>query len=459
MALTVAAVSYILSEAITFPGRAMGRARRATASRRARSGRSRAGHGSACWPVRPRATPCCWGMNNGMATNSIDLGGVVRWRRMTFGAGPRGARGNCTALLLAASFALGAARVAAAQSTVVGWGLQNFDSVSSDRRDYVQIAAGEPHTLALAADGTIVAFGRDTEGQASPPLPPAGTVYLRIAAGEHHSLALRSDGVLVGFGADHFSGPPPHIAQPPVGTYVTAFAAGIDHTLLLLSNGTVLALGLQQLCSVPPLPPMTTYTRIAAGALHSVALRSDNVLVAWGDNSLGQLNVPVIPSGLSCLQIDAGDNHSVALLSDGSARSWGTSPGTPLPNINALGAYVEVAAGGGNTMARLASGAVVVFGDCSHHACTVPSLPAGVAFTAIAAGQNHCVALRSDGGITCWGQNQYGQTGVPPRNGAGIVQLARGADFGVARLDDGRVIAWGGDENLRIDVPAFPGNR
>ena len=61
--------------------------------------------------------------------------------------------------------------------------------------DYVAIAAGERHSLALKSDGSIVGWGDDRYGQAS---PPTGTDYVATAAGEWHSLALKSDGSIVG---------------------------------------------------------------------------------------------------------------------------------------------------------------------------------------------------------------------------------------------------------------------
>ncbi|HMX29772.1 MAG TPA: RCC1 domain-containing protein, partial [Blastocatellia bacterium] len=54
---------------------------------------------------------------------------------------------------------------------------------------------------------------------------------------------------------------------------------------------------------------------IAAGDFHSLALKSDGTVVAWGNNVSGQTT---IPGGLSNVTaIAAGDFHSLALKSDG----------------------------------------------------------------------------------------------------------------------------------------------
>ena len=66
---------------------------------------------------------------------------------------------------------------------------------------------------------------------------------------------------------------------------------------------------------------LTNVVAVAGGAWHSLALKSDGTVVAWGDNESGQTNVP---QGLSnVMAIAAGNFHSVALKNDGRVVSWG----------------------------------------------------------------------------------------------------------------------------------------
>jgi alpha-tubulin suppressor-like RCC1 family protein len=51
------------------------------------------------------------------------------------------------------------------------------------------IAAGSFHSLALKGNGTVVSWGSNAFGQASPPAGLSGVTA--IAAGPYHSLALR----------------------------------------------------------------------------------------------------------------------------------------------------------------------------------------------------------------------------------------------------------------------------
>ena len=61
--------------------------------------------------------------------------------------------------------------------------------------------------------------------------------------------------------------------------------------------------------------------------------------------------------------------------------------------------------------------------------------------TAIAAGNGHTVALKSDGTVVAWGYNFYGQTTVPPGL-SGVTAIAAGYHT-VALKSDGTVVAWG----------------
>ena len=52
--------------------------------------------------------------------------------------------------------------------------------------------------MALKADGTVVAWGDNGEGQAD--VPAGLTDVIAIAAGTSHSVALKSDGTVVAWG-------------------------------------------------------------------------------------------------------------------------------------------------------------------------------------------------------------------------------------------------------------------
>jgi hypothetical protein len=179
----------------------------------------------------------------------------------------------------------------------------------------------------------------------------------------------------------------------------TAIAAGVNHSLALLSDGTLAAFGLNVdgQCNVPALPAGVSYVEVAAGAHHTLARRSDGTLLGFGGNLDGQTNVPALPAGLSYVQLAAGANHSAALRSDGSVVVWGR---------NDYGQQL------------------------------VPALPAGLVYTRITANADHSVAFRSDGTPVAWGKNTTGQCNIPPLvPGQPYIEAATGAsaDHTVAR--------------------------
>jgi len=150
----------------------------------------------------------------------------------------------------------------------------------------VKISVGGSHSLALKSDGTVVGWGDDSSGQAS---PPAGlTDVIAISAGSVFSLALKSDGTVVGWGDDS-SGQ----ASPPAGlTDVIAISAGTYHSLALKSDGTVVGWGDDYYGQAIPPAGLTDVIAISASSVFSLALKSDGTVVAWSDDSSVQSSPP-----------------------------------------------------------------------------------------------------------------------------------------------------------------------
>jgi hypothetical protein len=179
---------------------------------------------------------------------------------------------------------------------------------------------------------------------------------------------------------------------------------------------------------------------IAAGRDHSLALKSDGTVVAWGNNTSGQSTVPGGLNGV--LAIAAGFDHSLALKSDGTTVAWGqidigfgnfvtaTVPG-------GLNGVVAIAAGGSHSLALKSDGTVVAWGagqpgqngDPNYGQSTVPGGLKGV--VAIAAGSYHSLALKPDGTVAAWGNNSSGQSTVPGGLN-GVLAIAGGFNHSLA---------------------------
>lgn len=334
----------------------------------------------------------------------------------------------------------------------------------SANAQFQSVSAGLDHSLALRCDGTVEAWGNNDFGQCDVPPLPAGLTYVEVSAG-----GARADG------------------------YDSTYGLSVARR----SDGSVVAWGdnIHGQHDVPALPAGLTYVEVAAGSLHALARRSDGSVVAWGDNTYGQRDVPALPAGLSYVQISAGGwndevtdwslwgsytathpSHSVALRSDGVVVAWGSNSHgqTSVPPLPSGLEYVEVSAGSDHVVARRSDGSVVGWGDNSYGQLDVPALPAGVDYVAIEAGGGVTLALLSDGSMAVWGEPLPGLG--PPATGHQLSQVSvGGASFrytdindlivttgaypyahAIERRGDGSLLGWGTDWYGQASVPAAP---
>jgi uncharacterized repeat protein (TIGR02543 family) len=268
---------------------------------------------------------------------------------------------------------------------LVAWGRDLYGRVINTPvgNDFVAVAAGPYHNVALKSDGSLVAWGRDDYGQVSN--TPTGNNFVAVAAGTYHSVAIKSDGSLVSWGQNSFG----QVYYTPTGNNFEAVSAGEGHSVALKSDGSLVAWGLQNVYhQVSDTPTGNNFVAVASGPYHNVALKSDGSLVAWGYDGNGE--VSKTPAGNNFVAVTAGFGHNVAVKSDGSLVAWGYD-------------------GEGE----------------------VSKTPSGNNFAAVAAGLTHSVALKSDGSLIAWGYDGYGQVSKTP-TGTGFVAVSVGYDHSVA---------------------------
>jgi alpha-tubulin suppressor-like RCC1 family protein len=212
------------------------------------------------------------------------------------------------------------------------------------------------------------------------------------------------------------------------------------------TNGVVTAVACGQGDSTPV--RASGYVPIAAGPAHSLAIREDGTVAAWGGVSSGER---LVPAGLTnVVQLAGGLSHSVALKSDGTVVAWGS--GSPSRTPNYVSDVAQIATGGVHVLALRRDGTVLGWGDNTHEG--QKSVPPGLSdVVQIAAGYAHSLALKADGTVVAWGRNDDGQALVPPGL-TDVVHVAAGHFHSLALKRDGTVVAWGRNNNGQTNVPS-----
>jgi len=167
---------------------------------------------------------------------------------------------------------------------------------------------------------------------------------------------------------------------------------------------------------------------VAAGASHTVGLKSDGTVVAVGDNSYGELNVT---GWTNIIRVAAGAFYTVGLKSDGTVVT--TSP-TMGGNVSGWTNIIQVAAGGSTTVGICANGTVVAAGYNTHGELNVGGW---TDIVQVAAGPGFTLGRKSNGTVVAVGDDSEGQRDV---SGWGIVQVAAGYYHTVGLKSDGTVV-------------------
>jgi predicted outer membrane repeat protein len=308
------------------------------------------------------------------------------------------------------------------------------------------IAAGGYHNLALLANGAVLAWGWNENGQTT--VPASATPATAIAAGYGHSLALRPSGAVVGWGLTNFG----QTSVPASATPATAIAAGYYHSLALRPSGAVLAWGWNEYGQTSVPASVTPATAIATGYLHNLALLANGNILAWGNNEYSQTSVPA--SATPATAIAAGGYHSLALLPTGGIAAWGWNEYGQTSVPASATPAVAIAAGGGHSLALLPSGAVVGWGLNEQGQTSVPALAASA--VAIGAGDGHSLALLANGSVVGWGLNDNGQAegyDVQPVDSPVVSLTASQTYYYLVRNADGSTRAGSLSVNVGSGLP------
>ena len=280
--------------------------------------------------VRCNGTAWGWGLGacGRLGDNTITdksspvsiVGGFTDWRQVS--------AGRCHSLGLRSN------------GTAWAWGHNNYgklgDNTNVDKSspvsvvggftDWCQVSAGNNHSLGVRCNGTAWAWGINDQGRLGDntntsrrsPVSVVGgfTDWCQLSSGFAHSLGVRQNG--------------------------SAWAWGCNASGILGDNTTV-----SRSSPVSIVGGFTDWCQVSAGTLHSLGLRTSGSIWSWGQAALGRLGdntavsksspVSVVGGITNWCQISASGTHSLALRRDGSVWAWGYN------NVGQLGDNTVVA--------------------------------------------------------------------------------------------------------------------
>ena len=241
-----------------------------------------------------------------------------------------------------------------------------------------------------------------------------------------------------------------------------------------------------QLGSGTPVILGAGYKAVAAGFLHSLALKDDGSVWTWGNNQNGQLGVdePLIRStptyvGGGYQSTSTGMNllngtDVYAVKVDGSLWRWGAAGGNGAPEQIGTG-YASVATSGSHVLALKTDGSIWtwgfnLFGQLGDGTTTDRTLSnpyfVGGGYRAIAVTSSASIAVRTDGTVWSWGVNNSGELGrvssdicgefacskAPGQVAAlaGVKELSAAQSHVLALTLDGVLWSWGSNESGQL---------
>jgi alpha-tubulin suppressor-like RCC1 family protein len=287
----------------------------------------------------------------------------------------------------------------------------NWKQVESARGNQTSV-----HTAAIKTDGTLWTWGLGTFGRlgnavttnTSTPVTTfaGGTNWKQVNVGSTHTAAIKTDGTLWVWGSGYNSQLGINIALAK-STPVTTFAGG------------------------------TNWKQVSCGDGHTAAIKTDGTLWLWGGGTSGRLgNATINPAstpvttfagGTNWKQVSCGDFHTAAIKTDGTLWIWG------------------------NGGSRLGNGT----NDTINRSTPVTTFAGGTNWKQVSAAFIHTAAIKTDGTLWTWGAGNDGLLGngvttgsisTPVTTFAGGTnwkQVICGEDHNVAIKTDGTLWTWG----------------
>ena len=287
------------------------------------------------------------------------------------------------------------------------------------------VSSGKYNMSAIKTDGTLWVWGLNTDGQlgdttrthrSSPVQTIAGgTTWKQVSSGFATTSAIKTDGTLWIWGHNSYgqigdttrtarSSPVQTIAGgtnwkqvSSDGSSFNVAAVKTDGTLWLWGSNTSGQLGdttrTHRSSPIQTIAGGTTWIQVSLGAASVATIKTDGTLWTWGTNSTGILGDGTVTSRSSPVQTIAGDTtwkevnnggtNNIAIKTDGTLWVWGW-----------------------NDQGQLNDGTLI------HRSSPVQTVAGGTNWKkAVIGNKRYVMALKTDGTLWTWGQNDFGQLG------------------------------------------------
>jgi alpha-tubulin suppressor-like RCC1 family protein len=271
-------------------------------------------------------------------------------------------------------------------------------SVVGGFTDWISASAGNSHSLGVRANGSLWAWGIGGSGRLgdntvttrSSPVSVVGgfTDWISASAGSSHNLGVRANGSLWAWGSNssgQLGDDTATTRSSPVSVvggftdWISA-SAGYVHNLGVRANGTLWAWGNNALAQlgddtitsrsspVSVVGGFTDWIQASGGRFHSLGVRANGTLWAWGSGSNGRLGtnntagrsspVSVVGGFTDWIQASAGPGCSSAVRANGTLWAWGlnaqgqlgdnttTNRSSPVSVVGGFTDWISVTAGG-----------------------------------------------------------------------------------------------------------------
>ncbi len=374
------------------------------------------------------------------------------------------------------------------------------------------VSAGVYHTCAITTVNELSCWGRNTSGQVgngatslfggTAPYRHTGSDWASVSAGERHTCATKANGTLWCWGSDSLgqmgngSASSTSILVPTqvgAATDWTQVEAGYDHVCGTRALGDLYCWGRSTagqvgngvagnyVHSVTAIAIGTTWADLSAGAEHTCGLRTAGTVWCWGRDAYGQIghdsatgSYSTTPTqldvGAGWVSIELGEHHSCALKNNDRMWCWGETVGgraglgemadaQRAEPVNPV--WTDIAAGASHSCRRGESGSVWCWGGNSDGQLgsgdtTDRAAPDRVfvqwdeRYDEIDARGNNTCAVRDNSDLYCWGDNSQGQIGDGTTTDrptktlvlASVAQVSTGSHTCAVRLD-GTLWCWG----------------